>query len=357
MLSKLQLLFKQWVLALFLLFATSLYAAPAPWCDLPRDDYSKLARFADSRFETLNLLMQTYHSLPKNVETTFRPRIIALQEIVDFISSWIQDETIKNRRSFLANIQKHAANKKWYLEELDYRSVHGQFGTEYLRSYHQDVSAVSKNFAPIFLCHQRLYDSNLGIYWGEYWFETIDPCHRQLSHFYDHWLKLGGKEDSLLAFFLWLEEQYIPSDIVWVEFLHETQLQDYAVTIENNLLYFNSKGQKVFVHCDDDEVEYIFNIDGAGRLFIAPTSKTIRHISMSHGKPVLAAGNIRVNQGQIKALQLESGHYQPKPEHGRQMIEVFNEIGIRIDPSTPFSYYDSSGKHKTTVGEFLCVFK
>jgi len=350
-------LIKRWVLAFFLLLASSAFAAPAPWCDLPIDDYSKLARFEDSRFETLNLKIQKYHSIPKSHETHFQARIIALQDIVDFLSSWIQEEKVKSRRSFLANIQKNAANKKWYLEELDYRSVHGQFGTEFLKSYHQDLSVVSKNYAPIFLCHQRLYDSNLGIYWGEYWFETIDPCHRQLSHFYDHWLKQGGKEDSLLSFFLWLEDQYIPSDIVWVNFLNETQLKDYAVSIENSLLYFYSKGEKVLVHCDNDEIEYIFNIDGAGCLFIAPTSKTIRHISISHGKPVLAAGNIRVNQGHIKALQLESGHYQPLPEHGLQMIELFKELGVSIDPSIPFSYYDSLGKHKTTLGEFLCAFK
>lgn len=184
-------------------FSSWILAEAPPWIDLPEDDYSKLALFEDRRFAELNDLVEQYHSIPKKREYCLKERIQALQKISDFLSIWISEEQLKHRRYFLSNIKRIASNKKWYLNELDARYNNRQFEIDYLKSYHHDLSGIKTEYEPIYLVHRRLYDSNIGIYWGEFWYETIDPCHRQLTPYFDLWLKQQNKQD-LLSFFLYV---------------------------------------------------------------------------------------------------------------------------------------------------------
>lgn len=339
-----------------ILLVTRAFAAPPVWVDLPADNYAQLARFEDERFEVLNLLVAEYQALPKSDETALQPRIDALQTIADFLSSWVSDENVAYRKSFLANIKKIAEGKRWYLIELDNRCKRDCFGMQYLRNYHRDLSGMTTKYEPIFLVHQRLFDSNLGIYWGEFWYETIDPCHRQLTPYYDLWIKQARDPKNLSSFFLWLEDQNLSRDIPSLEYLNPAQLASCSVIVENGLLYLPSKGQKTLVdYCQEGE-EYIFSIDLTGRLLLIPASKKIHHTSMSHGKPVLGSGNMTVCQGKITSIQLESGHYLPTTRHGIQILEIFNDLGIALDPNTPFSYYDSCGRHRVTVRDFQFAF-
>jgi hypothetical protein len=347
-------------LKLFLIFFFALskgciFAAPA-WIDLPADDYSRLARFEDARFETLNSLVEKYQSIPKSTDLTLKNRMHALQDVSDFLSIWIDHETFGVRRSFLTNIKKIADGKKWYLTELDARCTSGHFETDYLKTYHYDLSGLNSKYKSIYLVHERHYDSHNGMYWGEFWFETIDPLHRQLTPYYDLWVKQNGKEENLLSFFMWLEDQNLPKDVPFIEFLNEQQLSQCTVIVEDGLLYLPSNGQKILVDYNQEDEEYIFNIDLSEHLLLMPASKKIHHISFSHGKPVLGAGNMTVNKGKISSIQLESGHYLPTFEQGMQILAIFNDLGISIEPTVPFTYYDNLGKHKTTIGELQCAF-
>lgn len=337
-------------------FSGWVFSVAPPWIDLPADDYSKLALFEDERFVELNDLVEQYHSIPKKEEVHLKDRVQALQKISTFLSIWMSEEKFKHRRYFLSNIERIASNKKWYLNELDVRYTHRQFEADYLKSYHQDLSGMETEYEPIYLVHRRLYDSNIGIYWGEFWYETIDPCHRQLTPYFDLWIK-ERNEQSLLSFFMWLEEQNLSRDIPSIEFLNQEQLEQNTVFINGGLLYFLSNGKLIPIDYFEEGKEYIFSIDLAERLLLIPTSPTIHHVSLSHGKPVLGSGNMTVSCGKITSLELESGHYLPSLQNGIQILDIFSKMGISLEPTTSFTYYDNLGKHKVTVGEFQCAFR
>ena len=337
-------------------FSSWVFSVAPPWIDLPADDYSRLALFEDGRFVDLNDLVEQYHSIPKKVEKYLKERIQALQKISDFLSIWISEEKFKHRRYFLSNIEKIASNKRWYLNELDARSTNRQFEMDYLKNYHQDLSGMKTEYEPVFLVHRRLYDSNIGIYWGEFWYETIDPCHRQLTPYLDFWVKQQNGQ-SLLSFFMWLEEQNLSRDIPSIEFLNQEQLEQNTVFVDEGLLCLLANGKAIPIdYCEEDK-EYIFSIDLAERLLLIPASKTIHHVSLSHGKPVLGSGNMIVSCGKIISIQLESGHYLPSVQNGIQILDVFKKMGIQLEPTIPFTYYDSFGKHKVTIEEFQCAFR
>lgn len=337
------------------LSSIALAKAP-PWIDLPKDDYSKLALFEDERFVNLNDLIAQYHSIPKSSEDHLIERGQALQKVSNFLSDWIKEEKVKHRRYFLTNIERIASNKAWYLNELYTRYINQQFEWDYLKSYHLDLSEINTEYEPIYLVHRRLYDSNIGIYWGEFWYETIDPCHRLLTPYYDLWIKRQIEPRSILSFFMWLEEQNLSRDIPYIEYLDQEQLKENQVVVNNEVLYLSKDLTIPIDYCEEGE-EYIFSINLKEQLLLIPASKTIHHVSLSHGKPVLGSGNMTVSHGKITSIQLESGHYLPTLQDGLQILDIFKKIGISLDPSTPFTYYDSFGKHVLTVEEFNCAFR
>jgi hypothetical protein len=337
-------------------FSNWIFSVAPSWIDLPAADYSKLALFEDERFVDLNDLVEQYHSIPKQKEAYLKERVQALQKIADFLSIWISKEKLKPRRYFLSNIERIASNKKWYLNELDVRYTEQQFEIAYLKSYHQDLSRMKTEYEPIYLVHRRLYDSNIGIYWGEFWYETIDPCHRQLTSYFDLWRKHQNRQ-NLLSFFMWLEEQNLSRDISFIEFLNQEQLEQNTVFVDEDILCLLTNGEAIPIDYCEKGKEYIFNINLAERLLLIPASNTIHHTSLSHGKPVLGSGNMTVSHGKITSIQLESGHYLPTLQNGIQILDIFRKMGIPLEPTIPFTYYDSLGKHEVTVGEFQCAFR
>jgi|GEM_PF-3036959 len=56
-------------------------------------------------------------------------------------------------------------------------------------------------------------------YWGDFWFETLDPCHRRLTPFLDSWKTLKKFNPEIPHFFLWLENQHIPKYVPHITYL------------------------------------------------------------------------------------------------------------------------------------------
>jgi hypothetical protein len=104
---------------------------------------------------------------------------------------------------FLGNIAQIAKNKRWYLTELKTIYAEEKDSFPYLKAIHLTVDVpLRKGLKPIFMHNSRLYDSLNGQYWGEYWIETLDPCHRQLTPYYDNWRNQLKTKDNMPPFFL-----------------------------------------------------------------------------------------------------------------------------------------------------------
>ena len=344
---------KPYFLLLSIFLINTAFSMPPAWLDLPAGNYANLAEFEDERFASLTDLVNDYQSISKQKEANLNNRIHALHVIIDFLSPWIKEERINYRRHFLTNISKIAENKRWYLTQLNERIKNGQFEKTYLVNYHRDVTGLTSIYMPIFLNNRRHYDSNRGEFWGEFWLESIDPCHRQLMSYYDLWTQQKGNKQPLLAFFLWLEDQNLSKDVPYLDYLTQEQIDNCTVIVQDGLLYLPSETGKRLVDYHQNNKEYIFNIDLAEKIVLIPASKKIKHVSLSHGKPLLGAGNMTVVEGEIRSIELESGHYLPLLSHAWQLLKILDDKGIKLDPTIPFSYYIGYEKHKVTVADVL----
>jgi len=70
----------------------------------------------------------------------------------------------------------------------------------------------------------------------------------------------------------------------------------------------------------------------------------IQHSSILHGKPVVCAGMIRVEQGILKYIDNDSGHYKPSPDQLKEALRCLrDEHGVDIS-GVSYMYKDATGK-------------
>lgn len=334
-----------------------LSATPPKWIDIPNDNYEQIAEISHFRFNELNKLVKSYHNVDKTIDENICRRLKELEKIINYVNDWLIEDLPLKLDFFLKNILTIANNKYEHLKELHYIFQNSLADPESLKEYHYDISKLKNNYHPIFLCNHRMYDSFNGQYWGEYWMETIDPCHRQLTPFYELFRFKYGPNPSLFDFLLWLEGQNLSKDVPYLRFLDDDELDKATVKVKNGLLYFNVKNQEITIDYSNPNVEYIFNIDLEERLILVPGTKIIHHVSLSKGKPVLGCGNMIVKNGSLQSIELESGHYLPSIEDGVQVLRILEEKGILLYPSISFSYYKNGKKYHTSVTEFLISLK
>ena len=297
----------RFIVASLLLFNHLAYSIPPPWIDIPNDNYGLIAPKKNESFHNLDKLVKEYHKIPKEKKELVVKRIESLKRIVCYLEICIKNEKSKIHFNFLNNILKIARNKLWYLNELHERQTKKEFSHKKLTAYHSDLTGLKSTYTPLILYNKRMYDSSNGQYWGEYWMETIDPCHRQLTPYYELW-KTQRKGGTLDEFFLWLETQTLSKDVPYLGFLSNEELAQIEVQAQDGLMYRLSNGEKKIVNYCNNKTEYIFNISIDEKLYLTPATKTVHHVSISHGKPVLGCGNMRVCDGKIIEIQLESGH-------------------------------------------------
>src|SRR5690606_18189140 len=171
------------------------------------------------------------------------------------------------------------------------------------------TAKLETNRNPLFLVNERKYDSKLRIYWGEYFLEVIDPCHRLLTSYHVLWLETNPVDKDYFSFFVWLDGQNVHFELTAMHYFTDAEKDPFEVHVRDGKLIQKMSGEALT--CSQENQEYLFIIDLDEKIYIAPGSREIRHTSLSHGKPVLAAGNIHVREGVIERLGLESGHYQP----------------------------------------------
>jgi hypothetical protein len=154
---------------------------------------------------------------------------------------------------------------------------------------------------------------------------------------------------------LWLEEQNLPAELLSIKFLSEEDLKKCLVGVKNNLLHFSFSGKMIPI--SEDEKEYLFILDLQKQLLICEESKTIHHDSLSHGKAVFGSGTMIIKRGVISSISLDSGHYQPTPFEGIQILSILQEKGIKISPFLKIEFFEDGEKSTLTVEKFIQRFE
>jgi hypothetical protein len=118
-----------------------------------------------------------------------------------------------------------------------------------------------------------------------------------------------------------------------VKYLNNTENLKFKVKINNNRL-LNSKGEFIDTlnagTIFSGKGKAIFVMDNKGNLFISKFQERhlFHHSSLLSGKPVSAAGEIKIIKGMIKEISIKSGHYQPSASLNQQILLVLKEYGV-----------------------------
>lgn len=347
--SKIQ---KQIIVLLFSLPSFLLANQPS-WLDLPKDSLTSLSYLKNEETSEIDKLISEYHFIPKTDPLKILERIVYLKTIEQKLFDQITPKLSKKNKKFLKNIYETAKEKRIYLENLENLRFNLTSNQDYLNHYFYDISKNCDNWIPLFLCNQRKYDSTLRIYWGEYILGVLDPCHRFLTTYFDLWRQIDPENLDYFLFFIWLEGQNVPFDITRVYFFTEE---------EKNAKEIVQKQGKLCLKITDDffsssQKECLFIIDLEEKIFVTEGTREIRHDSLSLGKPVIAAGNIIIQEGVIIRLGLESGHYQPTILHGIQLLTILRKKGIPLSSDIKIDFYHDNTQHSLCLKDFELLHK
>jgi len=118
-----------------------------------------------------------------------------------------------------------------------------------------------------------------------------------------------------------------------VRYLTDNELPDYELIVFRGKLYdaagspFDTTNAES-AHSGLGRAIYI--IDAEGKIYASNFHQAGRfhHSSLARGKPVAAAGELEVLEGELVAISDRSGHYEPAREFSDQALSLFNEQGI-----------------------------
>jgi len=308
------------------------------WIDLPYGSIESYITISIDGLKNANQMIVDYHKINKDQITTLALRIRKLQLIAAELN---RIQSRYNFRSDLASLKYLAATaikKSRYLQALSDVYRHNKHSPQNLYTYHVDSANLEGGDHPLYLVNKLLYDAKMPTFWGYYWLETLDPCHRQLTDYYLKWLSANRD----VPFFLWLETQDIPYYTPSIYYYTDAELMQLMTKIKDGLLY---DAQGNLLDLSEANKAYLFVVTLDKRLYITEGSLKIRHTSITHGKPVLGSGEIKIQKGVISYWSTESGHYQPTLKDAQQIAALFDELHLKLHQDCRVMYYSANEKN------------
>ncbi|MDD4519685.1 MAG: hypothetical protein EOM53_05230 [Alphaproteobacteria bacterium] len=210
-----------------------------------------------------------------------------------------------------------------------------------------------KKFIKRYLNNQSRYDIKNNNNWGELWLEMIDPAHRELDFYKHKWLESKSKD----PFFLFLEKQNISHREPYINFILDDELQSHTAKQKNGLLYLNDVLITSPKICGRHN-EILFIIDINQNIITGISSPNQRHVSLSRGVPVLGGGLLTVDNGVVKEVKGNSGHYLFYTAHMLQTISLLRESGVQLNDDVEITNFtDFYNCEKIKITEFEKKYK
>lgn len=319
------------------------------WVDLPNDSYIAVLGYETNNTIALDDLIKEYNVIPKDQIVTLSCRIRKLGKIVDFIKDWTVNrlESI-DKKKHLIWISEIATRKRNYLAQLLKIYENNLHMEEAQNAYHTDLSLLQDaSKIPVFLNDHRFFSLKMREYWGDFWTETLDPCHRRLTPFLDPWKALKKINPDIPHFFLWLETQHIPHYVPRVTYLKGEDLERRRLVVKDGLFWGKSDFGWTPANFNLPSRRFLFSINLAKEIYAAEDEIGISHSSFTCGKPVLGCGLLQINEGQLMSLALESGHYMPTMEIGHQILKIFEEKGAIFPSNLEVVFFYDRNKYKS----------
>jgi hypothetical protein len=196
-------------------------APQGAWIDIPTRSFV----VKEEAFAHIGILIDKYHSIDKKSIKSIDTRIDLLKRILQQ-ARIINDKNSATKVSNISKLIPIAEKKIWYLEEI--KKIYTNKKTFEIFT---NLSKKEKKYTPIFLVNDIFFDFKLPTYWGLFWLEVLDPCHRMLTAHYIKWQESG----SSAPFFLWLEDQEFSFRSLQVKFFSSKEIENSELKVSNGL--------------------------------------------------------------------------------------------------------------------------
>ncbi|KAK4777790.1 hypothetical protein SAY87_017977 [Trapa incisa] len=176
----------------------------------------------------------------------------------------------------------------------------------------------------------------------QHWLEAIDPRHRyghNLHFYYIKWLQSQSRE----PFFYWLdvgegkEANLVDECPRWklqqqcIKYLGPIERKGYEVSLEGGKFIYKQTGKPLHTIREPQDVKWIFVLSTSKTMYVGRKRKGLfQHSSFLAGGAALAAGQIVVEHGTLKATWPHSGHYRPTAENFRDFLTFLQENDIDL---------------------------
>ncbi|MEE6207767.1 MAG: hypothetical protein VZR95_06930 [Alphaproteobacteria bacterium] len=302
------------------------------YLDLPNDETIRSLRLNSHLTKTL----LAYNACPKTDFEYLSQRIILLNAASAYATDELTDLQIKS----------HIESKYNYLSALKHCYDDGiltRDNTVYDKNAVATFFTDSKSDMPLlYLSNQPVYSKSLNKTFGEYWLETIDPCHRPyIEHYRDLWQKTV-KNPEKSPYFLWLEDKIQPN-VPDILFLTAVEKQKYQLQIVNGKFRYADE------NLTTAELQ-TFVIDDDKNIYLGPNNRRIRHTSFTYGAPVIFAGEARFNNGNLVELANFSGHYMPSEKDMLNAVMYLQQQGCLVK-NTEICVFDELKPKRYRFGE------
>lgn len=321
------------------------------WVDLPHEPCDQVLGYDSPNVQRLKFIINKYIELPKDQEQVLSSRILVLDQVVDHVQKWIEDGLgPRDKKKHLLWLSGIAARKRNYIGELRDLYATGRYLETHQARFHADPGAASgSGRIVVCLSNHRFFSLKQREYWGDFWYEAMDPCHRRLTPFLDQWRAVRERDPGIPHFFLWLETQHIPHYVPRVTYLAGTDLEACRVRIEDGLLWTRAGEGWAPARFEDPARRYLFALDLGTELFVREEEPGISHTSLTSGKAVLGAGLLRTKAGRLNSIILESGHFMPTVEVGFQILELFKARRAALPETLELVFFHDRNKYRAEL--------
>ena len=302
------------------------------WVEIPRFEELQCGSWWGEWTFPLQKALDTYHQTPKTVASELTAR---RQQLEALTLSWEKLSWPDGLDRWALWLLKRFRGKAAFLSALEQIFKEGWHESAALSSYHRPAPS-SEAVRSLSLTQHRYVCPERGSFWGDYWMQTLDPCHRYLPDLHRHWEDMSRTGTQLPPYLLWLEQYSGTEAAPFFYYFSDAEQGASRILVQDGQLCQVS-GRPL--HCSERQ-HYLFVIDLDRQIYAQREAPHLCHASFTRGRPVLASGVFQVREGRLFHLKFESGHYLSGLDDWKQALQLFHEAGVRWPEGARLTLHD-----------------
>ena len=272
--------------------------------------------------------------LLKVYEKIDRTELSYLPERVDLLTCLY--ESLPSDSLYLRAIRNNILSKKRQLvalQKLHKLSILRDKKELYNPEIEDFFDLKNKNLLPV--KNDFIYDFDKNVMLGKYVLEALDPTHRTaMASYVREWENNVNNKSSFLLFL----EQNCNFDLIpQIEYFSDEALSKCQIKIKDGLLYTHDN--KLLTTTPDRE--YLFVLCKDNQFYGCYSDVIHKHTSMTKGQAIKCGGALKIDNGIIQEIYLDSGHYFPTLAHLNKLVYYLEKKNVKLNDDIKVLYHEN----------------